>query len=351
MMRAEILFKNGSVKIGFIFMGTILGAGFASGQEIMRFFCDYGFLGFLGLFITCLLLFLSGLGILKIMAEQSISSSRQFLCLLFGENLGIAFNTLSSLFLFFMLSAMLAGGGEAIHSCFSINERTGAVIMAFLVFVAFLGGENYIGKINMVVCPILILVVLILSFFVIGDKIDSAVFFPKIQKKGALFYAFNYASYNIITALTVLCGLKEGIKNKKSCFWGILLGSAGLLMMALLLYFCLNLNYTRVYAEPLPLLKVAKGEGCFFYWLYFLLFFSAVFTTAIGNGFGLLKWLEDFGINSFFSAIGIIIVSLYITRLGFTKLVSGVYPLFGIMGGFEVILIIKKAFFEKRRFN
>ena len=39
----------------FVIVGTIIGAGFASGQEIQIFFNTYGNMGLLGLAISCLL--------------------------------------------------------------------------------------------------------------------------------------------------------------------------------------------------------------------------------------------------------------------------------------------------------
>jgi len=40
------------LKISFVIIGTIIGAGFSSGQEILVFFNQYGTYGFLGLIIS-----------------------------------------------------------------------------------------------------------------------------------------------------------------------------------------------------------------------------------------------------------------------------------------------------------
>ena len=50
-----INFKN-ICKITFVIVGTIIGAGFASGQEIYTFFNKYGFEGLIGICISIFLM-------------------------------------------------------------------------------------------------------------------------------------------------------------------------------------------------------------------------------------------------------------------------------------------------------
>lgn len=348
---------NKSFKIGFIFMGTVLGAGFASGQEILRFFCDYGFFGFIGMILTCGLLFLGGYGVLKIIKNNKIGSSRELLCLLLGENWGIAFNTLLAVFLFFMLSAMLAGGGEALHNCFRLNKGIGEIIISALVLITLLGGKNKaeknIGEINTALCPILLIATLIISLVAIDFKVLLKQPFPMGEKSSsfalAMFFAFVYASYNMITAIPVLCALKEN-KGRGTALLGGLIGAVGLFIMAVFLYFCIGLKYEGVCHLPLPLLAIVRQKGAVFYMLYFILFLGAIFTTAIGNYFGIIGWLEDFGFKGGLTKIIVIFLSLAISKFGFDTLVSRVYPFFGVLGGYELIMIIKKAFFNNKRF-
>ena len=42
-------------KISFVIIGTMIGAGFASGQEINLFFNRYGNIGILGMILSCFL--------------------------------------------------------------------------------------------------------------------------------------------------------------------------------------------------------------------------------------------------------------------------------------------------------
>lgn len=49
---------NGIFSTSMALVGTVIGAGFASGQEIMQFFCDFGIQGVDGVLISALGFFL-----------------------------------------------------------------------------------------------------------------------------------------------------------------------------------------------------------------------------------------------------------------------------------------------------
>ena len=44
------------LKIVFVIIGTLIGAGFASGQEIYLFFFSYGIKGLIGIFISSIII-------------------------------------------------------------------------------------------------------------------------------------------------------------------------------------------------------------------------------------------------------------------------------------------------------
>ena len=48
--------KNNIMKIVFVILGTMIGAGFASGQEMYLFFFSYGINGIIGILIACFIL-------------------------------------------------------------------------------------------------------------------------------------------------------------------------------------------------------------------------------------------------------------------------------------------------------
>ena len=64
-----------------VIIGALIGAGFASGQEIYSFFYSYGAIGLIGIIVTCSLMSVLIYKILKIICINEIKSYDEFLSL------------------------------------------------------------------------------------------------------------------------------------------------------------------------------------------------------------------------------------------------------------------------------
>ena len=79
------MFKN-NIKIISIIIGTLIGAGFASGKEIYTFFVKYNYLGFFSVIFSCFFIGLIINKTLLLILNNNINNYSNFLNLLFGEN-------------------------------------------------------------------------------------------------------------------------------------------------------------------------------------------------------------------------------------------------------------------------
>ena len=99
-----------SIQIGAAYVGAIVGAGFASGQEIVQFFLVFGSQGLIGLMLLGLLFAAFGMAVLFLIEKNGIETYQEMMKLLFGKNLGLLFDVWITLFLLTGLCIMLAGG-------------------------------------------------------------------------------------------------------------------------------------------------------------------------------------------------------------------------------------------------
>ena len=67
------------LKIVFVIIGTLIGAGFASGQEMYIFFFSYGLEGIAGLFVSNILMGIIIYVSLKIINKYKIKNYKEFL--------------------------------------------------------------------------------------------------------------------------------------------------------------------------------------------------------------------------------------------------------------------------------
>ena len=70
------------LKIVFVIIGTLIGAGFASGQEMYIFFFSYGLKGIIGILISTYLMGLVMYKTLCIVEEKNINTYKDFLDIL-----------------------------------------------------------------------------------------------------------------------------------------------------------------------------------------------------------------------------------------------------------------------------
>ena len=74
----NVTFMN-ILKVVFVIIGTLIGAGFASGQEIYTFFFSYGIKGILGIVISSTIIGLTIYKTFKIIEKNNIKNYKEFL--------------------------------------------------------------------------------------------------------------------------------------------------------------------------------------------------------------------------------------------------------------------------------
>ena len=96
----------------FVIIGTLIGAGFASGQEIYIFFYKYGTNGIIGIAISSLLIGIIVYKVLEISRKKQIKNYKEFLGILVkNENQLNIFNTVINIFILITFYIMIAGFG------------------------------------------------------------------------------------------------------------------------------------------------------------------------------------------------------------------------------------------------
>lgn len=81
--------------------------------------------------------------------------------------------------------------------------------------------------------------------------------------------------------------------------------------------------------------------GTGYKYLYGIIILGAIITTAISDAFGFLNNVtKDKKKYKIINAI-ICILSIFISLFGFSNLVNNIYPIFGILGIIQLILILK----------
>lgn len=334
------------IKIACVYSGTILGAGFASGQELLSFFAKYGKIGILGLIVSGILFSAIGIRVLKCVFYNKIKNYPEFVRWLMGKNLGRFMEIVVFFFLMTLFSTMFAAGGAAVNSAFGLSKFIGVIIISLLCFITLLFDVNGIIEINVILCPVLMIGGIFIGIY---SYITSDTYVFSHSKD--IFYFINnnwfvsaiiYVSYNVITAISVLVSLNKFVINKKIAFFGGALGGLSMCILGICMTLPLLVHNSKTFGE-MPMFDIISNYNMFFRYFYILILLAAIFTTAVGNGFAAVEWIHSrFKINPLYIKILVCIFAVIISQAGFSNFVNKVYPLFGYIGIFEIIMILLK---------
>lgn len=317
--------KSG-IKWMFLILGTIIGAGYASGRELWQFF---GFESGLAIVIFTVIFILAVYVVMKISYEEETTHFFPVLERLIGKKLSHVYDVLIVLYLFTTTIVMIAGGGATLES-FSIPYWGGIALFSVLLVLLFLGNSSGIIKLNSIIIPLLVIgLFYALMSFNISHHYSWVLDLNEQYNWPA---AFTFASLNILPLIAVLSAIGKEIKDLKeakvaSIGSGIILGTISFVYNETLIQMA---DYVAEY--EIPLFAVLKDSPFAFFLFMSVMLWLAIYTTAVSGIFGLASRFKEI-IKIPYPLIALLLVALMIpfTKFGFANLVSIVYPVYGLI--------------------
>lgn len=341
------MFKN-QVRVLSVIIGTMIGAGFASGKELYLFFGQYGPIGIIGTFLSCFLTSFIIDRTFLILYQNSISSYEDFLKYLLG---GLAkyplfflvIKNIISLFLLVSFFIMVAGFGAYFAQELSLSPIIGSLFLVLLCLFIFSRDVSGIVKVNTLLIPLFILFVLFLGAENI-PFLSTLPSWPIISSSGLWWLdAILYSSYNSILLIPILVTLTPYLTNKKQIHM-IAFSAFGIffLLSLILLGLLLRVSLPILQIE-IPVLFAIKDFGNFQNLLYGIMILIAILTSAISAGY---SFLQNFSFQHRRSyqilSFAICTISLFTSSIGFSELMELLYPIFGYLGIVQICLILLK---------
>ena len=326
-------------KIIGVYTSAIIGAGFASGQELLQFFVKYGVWGIFGIIIAGLMFALSGWAVLDICFKEHITDGNALLKFVLGDRIGIIVEVSAVFFMFVLYATMMAGTGELLKEYTGLHMSAGIIIGSVFTFAALLFDMNGLVAVNSRIAPFLVAGGLIIGFMTFINQ--SWPVFATGKNLHWLFAAITYASYNIVTAIPVLSSMSVMLYNRKDAMKSGVLSGCILTLLGLCIVYPLYLNYANIRYSEIPLLNISARFGQVYSFFYMLIILGAIYTTAVSNGFALIQWINKrLDIKPIYSKIILSFVGLLCAHIGFSTFVSKIYPIFSMVGLIEIAAIM-----------
>lgn len=322
-----------------VIIGALIGAGFASGQEIYSFFYTYGTIGIIGIIVTSSLIGILIYKILKIIFKNEINNYDEFLNL-FIKNRKITkiINIILNILLLVTFYIMIAGFGAYFEQEIGINRMLGSSILAILCAIIFFTNVKGVLKISEYIVPILIIFITIIG----GINLIEVEPTTQIQiiKKGWLLSAVTYCSYNIILLIPVLISLRNQISKQQHIKYIAVITGIITATLSLMIYMLLMKSQIEISTLEMPIVYVIRTYFTKFKNIYAFIILASILTTAISIGIGFLQNISKSKKSYTQFVLFMCITSLIVSNFGFSNLVNFLYPIFGYIGIIQIICIL-----------
>ena len=338
------------------YMGAVVGAGFASGQEALIFFVIYGPRGIWGILAAAL--GFAVLGALSFAAAQELggASYEELLKTITSPFWAKLYDIAVTSFLLAGVGVMLAGAGSLAVQQWGLPAIWGVGTTALIAGISCYGGIEGVFFLNTLLVPGMAAAAGSLGF------IGLAGLWGKNNQTGTAglwsgmtsplvptwwLGAILYLSYNAMLGIAACTPLAASLPRRKHAVWG---GAAGGLALGFML---LSSSLAIWNAGPqaaqaaVPLSWIASAAGPYVGALYGIIIWFAMLTTAATNLYGVVKRL---GKSPRPVLLGILLaLSFALSLLGFGALIQLLYPFFGYFGCFYGLQILAYCWHRRCR--
>ncbi|MBY0120907.1 hypothetical protein [Bacillus sp. S/N-304-OC-R1] len=338
---------SAAFQIAAVYVGTVVGAGFATGREIVEFFSRFGFIGLVSILMSGYIFIFLGAKLMLISARIQATSYQELNEYLFGRMIGSAINILMLFMLLGVCAVMLSGAGAVFEEQIGLSKYTGIFITIALSIIVMVLGTKGIFAVNSFVVPMMIAFsfLLLLITMRLPNFSEQILYIPFAEDGWKSVVApFSYAALNLSLAQAVLVPIATEINHEKTIKWGGILGGAALTIILLSSHLTLVM-LPQLESYEIPMAVIMKTFASSLFWVYVFIIYGEIFTSVIGNVFGIERQVRKYvAIPSIVTVCFIFIICFFISLINYGTLLSYLYPLFGYISIIFIVLLWMKPF-------
>lgn len=328
------------LRVAFAFVGVVVGAGFATGQEIMQYFVAFGIDGVWGAVLSAVIMSLMAMIILQLgsyfQASEHGEVFRRVSHPIFSRVLDIGV----IITLFATGFVMFAGAGANMEQQWGIPVWIGAVIMVLVTIAAGFLDVDRVTTVIGSITPFIVGFILLASIYTLAFT-DAT---PAAEQAAAVaevpttlpnwvVAAVNYVGFNLMVAVSMAIVIGGSLFNPRAAGAGGFVG--GLVYSAMLLITTITLFHTvgTVATDAVPMLTVINRLHPWLGQAMAVVILGMIFNTALGMFYALgrrvtAKHPEKFKIVY----VALVLLGFALSFMGFQNLIGWVYPILGYIG-------------------
>ncbi len=334
-MTAKTTKKLNFISVAAMFIGVIMGAGYASGRESWQFFGVFGDKGYLGV-VLCCLGYIAVLGMITHIAiVRDTSDIGEIVSFTGNRYLTEIIGYITAGFLFTSVISMTAAGGSFLFQQFGIHRAIGGGVIAVLIAVTVLGDFQRISGLFRYVVPMLFVVVITCAVIVLSMDVEQSGresgFPPSDLAPNWWIASLLYVSYNILGTIPFGATSALNARSRTHAYLGTILGALLLSAMTLLLLLALNTDMEFTQSLDMPMLGYSARISPVVNIIYGVVLYISIYSAATSVFYGFTTKLPDNNRKKPIIII-VIIIGYILGLMGFKNVVAFFYPAMGYFG-------------------
>lgn len=323
----------------FAYVGVIVGAGLASGQDLLQYFLAYGAIGLIGIAALGVLNVIFGAVALQLGSYYRSDNHDEVFERIAHPALRRLIDVLLVFSAFTMGFVMLAGAGANLEQQFGLPSWMGGALCAVLVVLtAFLNFDRIMNVIG-VFTPIIMVAIAVLMIYSLVTphasvaELDAAARNVTPALPNLVFSTLNYFALCVVGGIAMAFVLGGSILRIGEARRAGHIGGA---LIALVLgadAVALYLNVDRIWNFDVPALEIARSVHPAFAFGYTLVIFALIYNTAFSLFYSTARRFSGGSTARLRIVLIAVVAAGYAASfMGFKKLIGVMYPIIGWLG-------------------
>ena len=341
--------KLNFIEITSLYIGVIMGAGFASGRECWQFFGVFGQKGYFGavfstvcfVMLACMLTYIARSKNTTDLGRLISPFENRYIDNVIGWTLGIIYYT--------MIIAMTAAGGSLLNQQFGISKVFGGLVIAVLCIITVLGDFERVSGVFRLLVPVLFVIgvatILLTIHMDFGQSGAVSGYRPGRMSPNWPVSALVFMAYNTLGMITMAGSCAVNAKDTVNAYKGAVLGTLCLGGLTILLLRALLTDMAFSSSLDLPMLGFSARISPLLNMIYAVVLYGAVYSTGASTYYGFSTRIRDGRIKKYIIVAGAA-AGFLLGLTGFKRLVEFLYPAQGYIGILFIFLIIINYFRE-----
>lgn len=352
------------VQTSAVYITSIVGAGFATGQEIQKFFTFFGVYGFYGIFLATVIFCAMGSSVLGKAYNENVGSLDDLLIPRVG-NLPAKLIKLTIAVFQFIVFVIMQSGLKSLLEKAGLSKVLAYIIVIVILIFVISSGIKRVMLVNSILAPAIILgivslaVALVLlkglgvleppqasSYYIYDTAIlsgyNKAVLLGMPGRSWVL-ASILYVSFNTLLSLTALSDTGKILRFKSQATAGGVLGGALIGLMTLSSHLALFFYGGIVKGMDMPMVYLSFTLGNFMGIVYSSVIFFSMLCSASICGYSTVNRLAlRLPFNRLLIAALLTIICIPLSSIKFASLIGFFYPAFGVAGLFVLLVLLLK---------